>query len=622
MRLIEFRSMKAVFSTCLLLGLIFGVLNPGGVQADGPPTFVPSTTAGWEFEGDQANTTFGSQWSPAGDVNGDGYDDLIAGAYRENTATGDLSGQVKVFYGSETGYDPTTPDWTINGEFAGNVLGYSVSCAGDVNDDGFDDVIIGAHGYSVDISNRGKAYVYYGSASGLSSTPAWSVTGTQVDEYLGLHVTTAGDVNGDGYDDIAVASRDFDNGESNEGRVYVFHGSSSGPSSTADWMAESNQAGSMFSSWMNSLGDVNGDTYDELAVGAYDYSNGQTGEGAVFVWYGSADGLNEGEDGTPANADWMAESNRAEDTNGRDFGGRVGTPGDVNGDGYNEIIVAASEFPNPTFAEGVVFLWYGSAEGLNGGANGNPSNPAWLAESNSYAFAYGYVTGKPADVNGDGYGDVVTGCLFYNSGYGAVFAYFGSETGLGANGDLTNSDWMVAAPVDYAQFYTGLFGGHAGSVGDANGDGFEDIVIAAGNWKAGVANTDPYYHRGKIWAYYTNAATISGTVTLSGDTSITGPISISAHLDPGDPPVVSIDDAEAGDSYKLKGFPAGTYYISAYLDKNSSGGPPDEGEPAAWYDANGDGVPDPVVVELGDNLHDKDIHLINPLYLFLPMIVK
>jgi len=77
---------KGIFSACLLLGLIFGLLNSGRVQADGPPTFVPGTTAGWEFEGDQAKTSFGSQWSPAGDVNGDGYDDLIAGAYWEDTA--------------------------------------------------------------------------------------------------------------------------------------------------------------------------------------------------------------------------------------------------------------------------------------------------------------------------------------------------------------------------------------------------------------------------------------------------------------------------------------------------------------------------------------------------------
>jgi hypothetical protein len=613
---------KRVFGTLLLLGLLLGALNSDRVQADGPPTFVPSTTAGWNFEGDQANTSFGLQWSPAGDVNGDGFDDLIAGAYSENTANGDLSGQVKVFFGSETGFDPTTPDWIINGEFPGDRLGYSVSSAGDVNGDGFDDVLIGAHWYSQEISGRGKAYLFYGSKTGLSSIPAWTKTGTQTEEYLGIHVTTAGDVNGDGFSDIAISSRGFDNVEPDEGRIYVFHGSSSGLSNTADWMAESNQTGSLFGVWLNSLGDVNGDGFDELAVGAYDYSNGQTGEGAVFVWYGSEDGLNEGEDGTPANVDWMAESNRAEDDNGRDFGARVGTPGDVNGDGYNDIVVSASEFPNPTFAEGVVFLWYGSQNGLNGGTFGSPSNPAWFAESNNYGFAYGYITGKPADVNGDGYGDVIVGCLYYNSGYGAVFAYFGSETGLGASGTLSNSDWMVAAPINYSEFYIGHFGGHAGSVGDANGDGFEDIVIGAGLWKGGVANTDPYYRRGKIWAYYTNAATISGTVTITGNVSITGPISVSAHLDPGDPPVVSADFIEAGDTYKIKGFPAGSYYISAYLDKNNSGGPPDDGEPFAWYDENGDGIPDPVTVELGDNLHFIDIELMNPLNLFLPLILK
>lgn len=85
----------------------------------------------------------------------------------------------------------------------------------------------------------------------------------------------------------------------------------------------------------------------------------------------------------------------------------------------------------------------------------------------------------------------IQGCVFYNSGYGAAFAYFGSEAGLGDNGNLTNSYWMVAAPIIYSEFYVAQFGGHPGSVGDANGDGFEDIVISAGYWKGGVANTDP-----------------------------------------------------------------------------------------------------------------------------------
>jgi len=613
---------KGVFSACLLLGLIFGLIYTGRVQADGPPTFVPSTTAGWEFEGDQAKTSFGSQWSPAGDVNGDGYDDLIAGAYWENTANGAQSGQVKGFYGSETGFDPTTPNWIMDGENPGDKMGYSVSNAGDVNGDGFDDVVIGAHWYSTDISGRGKAYVFYGSASGLASSPAWTITGTQTEEYLGIHVTTAGDVNGDGFSDIAISSRGFDNGETDEGRVYVFYGSSEGLSTTADWMAESNQADSMFSSWLNSLGDVNGDGFDELVVNAYNYNNGQTNEGAVFVWYGSESGLNEGVNGTPTNADWMAESNRTPAGDGRYFGTRVGTPGDVNGDGYNEIIISSPEFNNGTFAEGVLFLWNGSASGLNEGVNGTPSNPAWLGESNNYGYAYGSVTGKPADVNGDGYGDVVVGCVFYGGGYGAAFAYFGSESGLGDTGNLTNYDWMVAAQSDYAEFYGAQFGGHAGSVGDANGDGVEDIVIAAGYWKGGVADTDPDYRKGKIWAYYTNAATISGTVTYTGDAGVTSPISVSAHLNPEDEPVAFAELIEAGDSYKIKGLPAGSYYISALLDIDNSGGPPDPGEPTAWYDSNGDGTPDPVIIELGDNVYLIDIDLFDPFNLFLPLILK
>jgi len=618
----EKQVIKNVFGLFLLTGLILGLPNPGRVQADGPPTFVPSTTAGWEFEGEHALSYFGSAWSPAGDVNGDGYDDLIVGAFYENTLVGDHSGQVKVFYGSETGFDPTTPDWTVNGEYPEDRFGVSVSSAGDVNDDGFDDVLIGAYNYSEEVlTTAGRAYLYYGSASGLASLPAWTMTGTQTDEYLGYHVTLAGDVNGDGFSDVAIASTGFDNGETNEGRVYIFHGSSEGLSDTADWMAESNQESPSFGASMNSLGDVNHDGYDELVVGAYNYTNGEVGEGAVFVWYGSEDGLNEGENGTPANADWIAESNKPTGTDSRYFGLRVGTPGDVNGDGYNEIIVSSPERSNPTFAEGVVFLWNGSADGLNGGVNGTPENPAWLGESNEWGYGYGYINGKPADVNGDGYGDVIVGCLFYGGGYGATLAYFGSETGLGDTGNLTNYDWMVTAPQN-EDFRNARFSELSGSVGDANGDGIQDIVIATGYWKENVANTDSNYRKGKIWAYYTNAATISGTVSYTGDAGVTGPISVSAHLNPKDEPVIFAELIEDGDTYKMKGFPAGSFYISAFLDIDNSGGPPDPGEPFAWYDENGDGTPDPVIVELGENIHFIDIDLFDPFNLFLPLILR
>jgi hypothetical protein len=86
--------------------------------------------------------------------------------------------------------------------------------------------------------------------------------------------------------------------------------------------------------------------------------------------------------------------------------------------------------------------------------------------------------------------------------------------------------------------------------------------------------------------------------------------------------VVSIDYIETGDTYKIKGFPAVSYYLSTYLDKNNSGGEPDDGEPVAWYDENGDGEPDPAKVELGDNAHFIHIELLNPFNLFLSLILK
>src|SRR6185436_18950919 len=114
--------------------------------------------------------------------------------------------------------------------------------AGDVNGDGYADVIVGASLYDNGQTDEGKAFVYLGSAAGLASTPAWSAESDQAFAHFGVSVGTAGDVNGDGYADVIVGADMYDNGQTNEGRAYVYLGSASGLSLTAAWTAESDQA--------------------------------------------------------------------------------------------------------------------------------------------------------------------------------------------------------------------------------------------------------------------------------------------------------------------------------------------------------------------------------------------
>ena len=104
-------------------------------------------------------------------------------------------------------------------------------------------------------------------------------------------MATAGDVNGDGYSDVIVGAPRYDNGQTDEGRAFVYHGSAAGLAPPPAWTAEGNQAGADFGGSVATAGDVNGDGYSDVIVGAPVYDNGQTDEGRAFVYHGSAAGL-------------------------------------------------------------------------------------------------------------------------------------------------------------------------------------------------------------------------------------------------------------------------------------------------------------------------------------------
>jgi hypothetical protein len=201
-------------------------------------------------------------------------------------------GRAYVYNGSVTGLS-VTPDWTAESDQALAQYGNWVSVAGDVNGDGYSDVIVGARYYDNGQSDEGRAYVYHGSATGLSVTPDWTAESDQALAYFGWSVSVAGDVNGDGYSDVIVGAPWYDNGQSDEGCAYVYHGSVTGLSTTPEWTAESDLADAAFGYSVSAAGDVNGDGYSDVIVGAVYYSNGQTEEGCAYVYHGGETGVNE-----------------------------------------------------------------------------------------------------------------------------------------------------------------------------------------------------------------------------------------------------------------------------------------------------------------------------------------
>ena len=217
-------------------------------------------------------TYFGYSVSGAGDVNNDGYDDVIVGAHHYNSSVG----RAYIYYGGSAMDNDV--DVTMDGENDGDYFGISVSGAGDVNNDGFGDLIVGAELYS---SNTGRAYIYYGGSS-MDNSADVTMTGVGANNYFGYSVSGAGDVNDDGYDDVIVGARGYN---SSTGSVYIYYGSNS-MDNTPDITMTGAGTDNHFGLSVSGAGDVNNDTYDDVIVGAYGYGVNNTGR--AYIYYGSS----------------------------------------------------------------------------------------------------------------------------------------------------------------------------------------------------------------------------------------------------------------------------------------------------------------------------------------------
>jgi gliding motility-associated-like protein len=418
-----------------------------------PVTIDPvSSTENTLLQPNQTNAQFGRFISSAGDVNGDGYSDVVIGAWLYDNGQTD-EGVAFVFHGSATGLS-TTAAIMLEADQAGASFGSGVSGAGDINNDGYSDIIVGAFLYDNGQTDEGAAFVYYGSALGITATPAAVFESNQANAQMGFWSDGAGDINGDGYSDIVIGAHQYDNGQTDEGAVFVYKGSASGIVTAPVAILESNQDGAFFGREVKSAGDVNADGYSDIIVGAYGYDNGQTDEGAAYIFHGNASGINT----TPA---IILESNQATSY----FGQSAAGAGDVNGDGYSDVIVGAAQFDNTFGDDGASFIYYGSATGINATA-------ALILYGSQASSRFGYEVSCAGDINGDGFSDIVIGSYFYDNGQtdeGAAYMYYGSSSGI------------ITTPVNVLESNqsNAIYGIQAKSAGDVNGDGYSDLIIGA-----------------------------------------------------------------------------------------------------------------------------------------------
>ena len=412
--------------------------DAGGINA-GRAYVYSGQTGGllYTFTGESVNDEFGYSVSGAGDVNSDGYADLIVGA-RYNNAGGDSAGRAYVYSG-QTG----NLLYTFTGEAAGNRFGISVSGAGDVNDDGHDDLIVGAHKNDTGGSSAGRAYVY----SGQTGKLIYIFTGQTGGDWFGVSVSGAGDTDGDGNDDLIVGAYGNDTGGSDAGRAYVF-ASQELCAYGKLYIFEGDAADDKLGRWVSGAGDVDNDGYDDLIVGAPWNDAGGTDAGRAYVYSGQN-----------GNTLYTFTGEAIDDL----LGYSVSGAGDVDNDGYDDLIVGAYRNDAGGYDAGRAYVYSGQTGDL-----------LWTFTGESTGDYFGISVSGAGDVNGDGYADLIVGASWNDAGgncAGRAYVYSGQT------GNLLYT-FTGEAVMNH-------FGGRVSGAGDVNNDGYADLIVGAHNNDAG-----------------------------------------------------------------------------------------------------------------------------------------
>lgn len=304
-------------------------------------------TAAWHTVYGSAGAMLGQEVCDAGDLNGDGYRDVLAGAPRL-TQQHQREGAVWAFYGSANGF-PSHASWQFQGGRPDAKIGAAVAGSGDVNGDGLADVLVGAAQYTVAAENDGKVWLFLGTSAGLKPQPAWTAHGVRGHGRFGASLAFLGDLNGDGFGDVAIGAPGTDRGQTTTGQVFVYFGSPRGLPDQPAWLLTGEQKAAGFGECLAGVGDINGDGLADLAVSAPHQSVTSLEQGRVYLYLGTSNSL------APHPA-LVVDGGIAD---GR-FGRTLAPVGDVNRDGLADFGIGSPRWSSTAPNSGRVDVLFGS----------------------------------------------------------------------------------------------------------------------------------------------------------------------------------------------------------------------------------------------------------------------